>query len=209
MDRINGLNVGSLTPSRSSASRATPSARLWQVARTPATLVSRFVLALVFGIGAITKITAPGLFISDVLAYHMVPTQFVTPFALALPWGEALLAVYLIVGLFLRLTAITTAGLLVMFIAVLSISLANGDTNHSCGCLPSSGPLGSLPLVAWLAGGSTITPFDVIRDGVFLVMSGMIVWGDRQTLALDALLFSRNANQDFDDTDDLEGTTND
>jgi hypothetical protein len=72
--------------------------------------------------------------------------------------------------------------------------------------LPSSGPLGSLPLVAWLAGGATITPFDVVRDLVFLGLAGIVFWWDRFTLSLDGLLFRPSGGYDGDHADDeLEG----
>jgi uncharacterized membrane protein YphA (DoxX/SURF4 family) len=161
----------------------------WPRVRTGATLVARLVLGAVFALAALAKITAPELFRQDVAAYHLLSAAVVGPFALALPWIEALLALYLLVGLFLRPTAAVTAALLLVFSGALAISLARGATAHGCGCLPSSGPLGSLPLVAWLAGGTTITPFDVVRDLVFVVLTAAVYWGDRHTLSLDGLLF--------------------
>ena len=177
-------------------------------ARTAATLLARLVLALVFGLAAASKITAPGPFRSDVQSYHLLPAGLVGPFALAVPWIEALITLYLVIGLFLRPTAVVTALLLCVFTGALAISVANGNTSHSCGCLPTSGPLGSLPLVTWLAGGSTIGLFDVLRDVVFIGLTAVIFWGDRQTLSLDGLLFGRasgitepdlDMDTDFDD----------
>lgn len=162
---------------------------VWLRARTPATLTSRLVLGLVFALAAASKITASGPFRTEVAAYHLLPSALVAPFALALPWIEALLALYLLIGLFLRPAAIVTAILLLVFIGALTISLIHGNTAHGCGCLPTSGPLGSLPFVTWLAGGATITPFDVVRDVVFVGLSAVIYWGDRYALSLDALLF--------------------
>ena len=156
--------------------------------RTVATLAARLILGLVFALSATAKIAAPGLFRADVAAYHILPAALAGPFATALPWLEALLALYLLAGLFLRPTAMATAGLLLVFTGVLANSLVHGDTTHSCGCLPTSGFLGSLPLVTWLAGGATITPFDVLRDLAFVGLTGLIIWGDRQTFSLDGLL---------------------
>ena len=179
----------------------------WPRVRTGATLVARLVLGTVFGLAALAKITAPGLFRQDVAGYHLLPPAVVGPFALALPWIEALLALYLLVGLFLRPTAVATAALLLVFIGALAISLARGSTAHGCGCLPSSGPLGSLPLVAWLAGGATISPFDVVRDLVFVALTAAIYWGDRHTLSLDGLLFGAAPDHGSDDGEAVPAQT--
>jgi len=168
--------------------------------RTPAVLTARLVLGAVFALSAAAKITAPGLFRADVAAYHLLPPTLVSPFATALPWIEALIAFYLVVGLFLRPTALGATALLLLFTGVLMISLARGDTTHSCGCLPTSGLLGSLPLVTWLVGGATITPFDVVRDLVFVGLAALIYWGDRQTLSLDKLLFGPAPHDGDDET---------
>ena len=108
---------------------------------------------------------------------------------------------YRVQWFFLRPTAAVTAALLVVFTGALAISLARGSTAHGCGCLPSSGPLGSLPLVAWLAGGATISPFDVVRDLVFVALTAAIYWGDRDTLSLDGLLFGAVPDDRPDDED--------
>src|SRR4051794_23650029 len=87
-------------PSQSPASpwRFSMEQTAWPRVRTGATLVARLVLGTVFGLAALAKITAPGLFRQDVAAYHLLPPAVVGPFALALPWIEALLALYLLVG---------------------------------------------------------------------------------------------------------------
>lgn len=176
-------------------------ATIWTRARTPVTLLARLVLGLVFAISALSKITAPGLFRTSVEAYHLLPLSLTGPFATALPWIEALVALYLLVGLFLRPTAIVTALLLALFTGALAISLLQGNTAHGCGCLPESGPLGSLPLVTWLAGGATITPFDVARDLVFMLLCAAIYWGDHHTLSVEGLLFKPQPIDDVDDED--------
>ncbi len=163
---------------------------------TALTLFSRLLLGLIFALAAASKLNAPGLFLADVTDYHMLPSGLVGPFAAALPWIEVLVAVYLFVGLFLRFTAVLTAVLMVMFIIALVNALVTGNTVHSCGCLPTTGPIGSFPLVKLLAGGSTITPFDVGRDVVLLLLTGCIFWGDRTTLSLDGILFGGSSDEE-------------
>lgn len=172
--------------------------------RSILTVVARLVLALVFGLSALSKITAPGAFHDSVAAYHLLPMWLVGPFALAIPWLEALVALYLLIGLFQRPTAIVTALMLVMFTGAISISLLQGGaaTARGCGCFAATGPLATFPLVTLLAGGSTITAFDVVRDLVFLALTGVVYFGDRAVLSLDGLLFKPAPTFDDDDVED-------
>ncbi len=175
-------------------------------ALTVATLAARLLLALVFALSAVSKITALGAFRASVAAYHLLPAGLITPFAYALPWLEALVALYLLIGLLLRPTAIVTAALLVMFTGAIAISLLRGGAAvaHGCGCFSTTGPLGSFPPVQWLAGGSTITAFDVVRDVIFIALSAVIYWGNRYVLSVDGLLFKphMNVNTDYSEWDD-------
>ena len=182
----------------------------WVRARTPLTLIARLLLGLVFALSAITKITAPGAFHDSVAAYHLLPHGVITPFATALPWIEALVAIYLFAGLFLRPTAIVTAALLVLFTGAIAISLARGNTGHGCGCFGDSG-IGSLAPVQWLAGGATITPFDVVRDLIFIALAAIVYWGDRYTLSVEGLLFKPalplDDEMDYDDDNIVPATS--
>lgn len=166
------------------------------------TFVARLVLAMVFGVSALSKLTAPGLFQAEVGAYHLLPAAIVGPFALALPWIEALLAVYLLIGLFLRPVAAATAVLLAVFTFALAISLAQGNTAHGCGCLPTTGPIGRIPFVAWLSGGSDISIFDIVRDLIFIGLCGIVYWGDAAVLNLGQILFGRAEARIADDWPD-------
>lgn len=180
----------------------------WARARTPLTLVARLLLGLVFAFSAISKITAPGLFRQSVAEYGLLPPGLVIPFATALPWIEALVALYLFVGLFPRLTAVVTALLLVMFTGALVISILRGNTAFGCGCFSGSGPIGSLAPVQWLAGGATITWFDVVRDLIFILLAAVIYGGNRYALSVEGLLFrpadplADEHDEDYEDYED-------
>lgn len=161
-----------------------------------ATVGARVILGVIFALSGVTKLSAPGLFQADVAAYHLLPVSLVDPFALALPWIEVLLAVYLLVGLFLRPAAIAAAGLLLMFTVALAINVLSGNTAHGCGCLQGTGLVASLPIVTWLFGGLTISIFDVARDLVLCGLAAVIYWGDNSALSLDAVLFGDRATVD-------------
>jgi|GEM_PF-1454425 len=157
--------------------------------RRIAPLTARILLGLIFALSAISKLSAPGIFQADVAAYHIVPNLLVAPFALALPWLEAMLALYLLLGLFVRPAAIVAGLLLLIFTIALAINVATGNTAHGCGCLQTSGLLASVPLLSWLFGGLTIGLFDVVRDLVLAGVAAVIFWGDTSALSLDVLLF--------------------
>ncbi|MGH2460196.1 MAG: MauE/DoxX family redox-associated membrane protein [Chloroflexota bacterium] len=158
-----------------------------------ASVAARAILGIIFGLSALSKLSAPGIFQADVAAYHILPAVLVGPFALALPWIEAMLALYLIAGLFLRTAAIAAAGLLLLFTAALAIDLLTGNTAHGCGCLQASGLAASIPALTWLFGGLTIGVFDVARDLVLAGLGAVISLGDCSTLSLDTVLFGAGA----------------
>lgn len=100
------------------------------------TLVSRLVLAIVFLTAAVSKIVAPQAFAANIAAYQMIPTGLVQPMALGLPWLELVIAVYLLIGLFLRWTAAVTGALLVVFLIAMGSAMARG-LSLDCGCFGS------------------------------------------------------------------------
>lgn len=61
-----------------------------------APIVARILLGLIFALSATAKLSASGIFQADVAAYHILPSLLVGPFALTLPWVEAVLALYLL-----------------------------------------------------------------------------------------------------------------
>ena len=158
-----------------------------------APIVARIVLGLIFGLSALSKLSAPGIFQADVAAYHLLPAFLVGPFAVALPWVEAALALYLVVGLFLRPAAVAADGLLLVFAAAMLMNLLTGNTTHGCGCLQASGLSASIPMLTWLFGGMTIGAFDVARDLVLAGLAAVIYVDDRSSLCLDAVLFGDGA----------------
>ncbi len=160
-----------------------------------APVVARIALGIIFGLSAVTKLSAPGIFQADVSAYHLLPAGLVGPFALALPWIEAMLALYLLVGLLLRPAAVVTGGLLLFFTAALTLNLLAGNTAHGCGCLQVSGLLATIPILTWLFGGQTIGVFDVVRDLVLTGLAGVVYLGDCSALSLDAILFGEGATE--------------
>src|SRR5579864_6890432 len=99
-----------------------------------ATLAFRIFLAIVFLVAGLSKVFQPWTFVNTVEGYDMLPTSLARLFGLALPWIEVLLGLYLLIGLFTRITAVATAALLGVFLVALGVQLARGHTGN-CGCV--------------------------------------------------------------------------
>lgn len=136
-------------------------------------LGARIVVAGIFLLAGLDKVVAVGAFADAVRSYHLLPASLVLPYALAIPPLEILVGVYLLLGFQARLAAIGSIVLLGMFIVALVRALILGDTDHACGCFGAGSTAN--PVLAFLTGGTTITPWDVARDFLLVALSGLIV----------------------------------
>jgi protein-disulfide isomerase len=149
----------SLTSSTSSTSNTTAT-------------VGRLLLAGVFGYAALTKIGDPAATVRSVRAYQILPDQLAVLLGHALPAVELTLAVLLVLGVALRLTAAVASALLVMFLVGIVSADARG-LMIDCGCFGS--------------GGATTTPSytsDIVRDLGMLAVAVAVVVVGRSRLAL-------------------------
>jgi putative oxidoreductase len=115
-----------------------------------ATLASRIVLGGVFVFAGVTKIPNPGALASAIRSYELhLPEWFVSLAAHALPYFEVLLGVYLLAGLFTKISAWATSGLTALFLLALLQGALRG-LEIDCGCLGPSADSGegNLPLAA-------------------------------------------------------------
>jgi putative oxidoreductase len=123
------------------------------LANSYASLVSRIVLGGVFLIAGATKILDPGALAASIRSYELsLPEWFISLSAYSLPYLEVLLGFYLLIGLFTKIAAWTTNGLMVLFILALSQGALRG-LEIDCGCFGSSA--GEGPGNLWL---------DAVRD---------------------------------------------
>ena len=81
----------------------------YALAHPNATLLSRLMLGVVFLISGVSKVGDPGAFAANISAYKIVPEGIVQPMALGVPWLETMLGLYLLIGLFLRWSALAAA----------------------------------------------------------------------------------------------------
>ena len=132
----------------------------------------RIIVAGIFLLAGFEKIVSVGAFADAVRSYHLLPASLVLPYALAIPPLEILIGTYLLLGFQARLAAIGSIVLLGMFMVALARALILGDTNHACGCF-GAGSTAS-PVLTFLTGGTSITIWDVGRDVLLTVFSGLI-----------------------------------
>jgi uncharacterized membrane protein YphA (DoxX/SURF4 family) len=138
-------------------------------------VVARGVVGGIFLLAGATKVGAPAAFADSVRAYHLLPASLVMPFATGLPWIELLVAAYLIAGFMVRFAAAAAILMLAMFEYALVQSIVTGNIHHACGCF---GGADVNPVLAFIAGGNTVTWWDVIRDLILALLSLLVLlWG--------------------------------
>src|SRR3712207_4914849 len=103
-----------------------------------ATLVSRLVLGGVFVVAGATKIPDPGGLAASIRSYELpLPEWFISLSAHARPYLEVMLGLYLLAGLFTKVTAWAMTGLTFLFLLALLQGALRGF-EIDCGCFGSS-----------------------------------------------------------------------
>jgi putative oxidoreductase len=146
------------------------------LASSYATLASRIILGGVFLIAGATKIPAPGSLAAAIRSYELpLPEWFVSLSAHALPYLEVMLGIYVLVGLFTRVSAWATNALTAVFLLALVQGALRG-LEVDCGCFGSSaGETSNL----WLA---------AARDVGLLVLGLHVALAPSGRFGVDALL---------------------
>lgn len=125
-------------------------------------LVLRLFLAGVFLYASLDKIARPGEFADLIRDYRIVPGDAVPFMAVVLPWLEAVLGVFLILGAWRPGTLFLVNALLVAFWLALASAWARG-IDVDCGCFSTARGQGGD--MAWY----------LVRDGLF-VLAGLAAW---------------------------------
>ena len=112
-------------------------------------VASRLVVGGIFIYASIDKIIQPDQFARIIYNYHLVPAPLINLAALLLPWVEFGAGLFLVLGIWPRAAGCFLTGLVVVFIAALSVNWVRG-VDLACGCFTvsaeASGAIGSLIL---------------------------------------------------------------
>jgi hypothetical protein len=124
----------------------------------------RLVVGVIFIAASIDKILHPAAFARMIYNYQILPDAFINVTAIVLPWVELVLGGLLILGLWLPGTIVLANLLLLAFLGSLLFNLARGLDIH-CGCFSTN------------TQGNPLTTWYIIRDAVFLLLGGYLLYG--------------------------------
>lgn len=111
------------------------------------------------------KAADPAASANATAAYKILPTDLAHFFGYILPWFEVALAIFLILGIFVRASAIASGLLMLMFIGAIASVWARGML-IDCGCLGGGGAIDpSKATEARIA-----YAVDIVRDAAFVGM---------------------------------------
>jgi protein-disulfide isomerase/uncharacterized membrane protein YphA (DoxX/SURF4 family) len=167
--------VSSTTMSAPAGPR-TPASGRWTATREWLATVARLVLAAVWIYGGASKIGDPAASLRSVRAYRLLPEWLAKAVAYGLPYAEVALGLLLLVGLAVRLAALVSVALLVLYLAAIVSAAARG-LRIECGCFGGGGDLA--------AGAQTRYTVEIVRDVGLLLLSGLLAWWPRTRLAAD------------------------
>lgn len=120
---------------------------------------ARVILGVVFIYASLEKIQHPGEFAQAIYNYRMVPNVVINVMAIVLPWLELICGILIIVGVFVRGSALLIGAMLAVFIIALSSALMRG-LDISCGCFT-------------LEGGRSIAANTLVEDILLIICAGI------------------------------------
>ena len=113
-----------------------------------------------------------------VRAYDVLPRAAVDVVAAVLPFFEIALGLLLLVGIGIRLVAVVSAALLVLFVAGVTQAWARG-LSIDCGCFGGGGAVAPV---------ATAYVQEIVRDVGFLALAAWLVVRPRTLVSMDARL---------------------
>jgi len=123
---------------------------------------ARLILGGVFIYASIDKIAYPKEFAAIVMRYHILSERLAIYFAFFLPWLELFLGIFVILGFFVRESALSLSFLVLIFMIAIMIRSIAGPIGN-CGCF-SLHPSGTSQSLAFL----------VFRD-IFFLLCGLVL----------------------------------
>jgi len=96
-------------------------------------LALRLVLGGVFIYASVYKIAEPAEFARSIYNYRMMPEATINLMAIVMPWLELISGILIIIGPFVRGSALLIGLMLLVFVIAISSAIARG-LDISCGC---------------------------------------------------------------------------
>jgi uncharacterized membrane protein YphA (DoxX/SURF4 family) len=109
---------------------------------------ARGLVVLVFAYAAVEKIADPAGFAKSIRGYALFPEQLSNVLAICVPWVEIIAAFLLLIGIWRREARLLIGALLIAFIAMKAIVLAQGR-KLDCGCFGAHSVLSKLTEGKW------------------------------------------------------------
>jgi rhodanese-related sulfurtransferase len=139
----------------------------------------RLILGIIFVQFALSKIMRPAVFALNVVDYGMMPAWGVNLWALALPWGELVAGLFLILGIRTRAAATIIGGMNIIFIIGLVKVIFQG-LPITCGCVGEAGE----PVTWWKVLknlGMLVMALQIFfYDRLFVLDRGGFIWRERK-----------------------------
>ncbi|MGI9062392.1 MAG: MauE/DoxX family redox-associated membrane protein [Pseudonocardiaceae bacterium] len=145
---------------------------------------ARWLLGAVWVVAGATKVTDLDGSVRAVRAYRLLPEPLTQLVGAGLPVAEIALGLLLIAGLGVRAGAMTSAVLLIVFMAGIGAAWARG-LRIDCGCFGAGGDLA--------AGERPRYGAELARDAGLLLPAGWLAWRPGSRLAVDGALVERNS----------------
>jgi len=123
-------------------------------------LFGRLVVGGVLLYAGFMKAVGPSAeFAAAIAAYKILPSAWVTPLALGLPYVEMWVGLFVLTGFYTRRAALAAAALFILFVLTLASARVRGIDLASCGCF----------------GSDTLSPrYTLILDTALLALSVMV-----------------------------------
>ncbi|CAM3522740.1 MauE/DoxX family redox-associated membrane protein [Nocardioides dubius] len=143
--------------------------------------VLRLVVGGVWIVAGAVKLPDPAESVRAVRAYDLLPESIVPTVGHLLPVVEIVVGVLLVLGVFVRLSAVVSALLFAAFIIGIASAWSRG-LQIDCGCFGGGG---------FDPDATAKYPREIARDVALLLASAWLVWRPRTALALGEVLFVR------------------
>jgi uncharacterized membrane protein YphA (DoxX/SURF4 family) len=124
--------------------------------------LARLVLGGLFIYASISKILNPHSFSKTIYDYEILPDFLIYFVAYTLPWIEFFSGAFLLVGIFIRSSALILSSLLTIFILITSINMFRGINIH-CGCFTQN------------SNGINPSGFIIILRNLFILFPALII----------------------------------